>query len=633
MLISQTQTELGASATPPVTPPPSQQSFALSLSQRMQKDTCFHCRQQGHWARDCPLKKSQPSTSFSNGLDLPLFRCPCGLGFCLVRVSHSDKNPGRKFFTCPGINGNKCGFFIKWCDEVTTGETSKSPPECVYPYPKCSCEAGVCKRIMLNRSPNAGRTCFVCRVPRGFGACCFLQWEDTQEITTVNDIADESKHEIYAKTTLRKRPFDIDLGDSSIENPKRMKFDSLEMESPQHFPTVAHARELFGKEQEPLMERGECDESSDKTPSKGIESSSNLQGLVMLEAESRSPIMKKSLVISHLRSPSQICRRQAEFWRQITAAGDTSTADRSNQILGLHITGWLGRLAFPPPRCLSVLLPRCFFCCVFPSFDPMFVPQDKNVSNYECFSYLPHSPLIVEFDEPSSQISGQDAQALCDVSLEMPIAKSPPAMSESSITTLNMEVLEQTVLDVQNMFLAHLESMAQEAESTFNVLDILLVNHAPFHELVKKFIVCASSLADKEKSVNQEQSLQSLIERYHSEKVRYDDISCIHAETETALTASNRHLVSLREEASCVKDLLLRIENQLSSCEAETKELETRLGKISRNMLESQKSLQAAYGEAEEALKLHQLKFCQQREQMQNAIMAGLELVRSKLRK
>ena len=71
---------------------------------------------------------------------------------------------------------------------------------------------------------------------------------------------------------------------------------------------------------------GECDESSDKTPSKCIESSSNLQGLVLLEAESRSPVMKKSLVISHLWSPSQIRRQQAEFWRQITAAGDTSTA-------------------------------------------------------------------------------------------------------------------------------------------------------------------------------------------------------------------------------------------------------------------------------------------------------------------
>nr|POF27229.1 hypothetical protein CFP56_12572 [Quercus suber] len=105
MLISQTQTELGASATPPVNQPPSHQSFALSLSQRMQKDTCFHCRQQGHWARDCPLKKSQPSTSFSNGLDLPLFRCPCGLGSCLVRVSHSDKNPGFWSLLFPPMGG------------------------------------------------------------------------------------------------------------------------------------------------------------------------------------------------------------------------------------------------------------------------------------------------------------------------------------------------------------------------------------------------------------------------------------------------------------------------------------------------------------------------------------------------
>ena len=73
-----------------------------------------------------------------------------------------------------------------------------------------------------------------------------------------------------------------------------------------------------------------------------------------------------------------------------------------------------------------------FFIGVFPSFDPMFVPQDKNVSNYECFSYLPHSPLIDEFDEPSSQISGQDAQALSDVSLEMPIAKSPPVRRQTN---------------------------------------------------------------------------------------------------------------------------------------------------------------------------------------------------------
>lgn len=82
----------------------------------------------------------------------------------------------------------------------------------------------------------------------------------------MNDIADEGKHETYAKTTLRKLPFNIDLGDSSIDIPKRMNFDSMEMESPQYFPTVAHARELFGKEQEPPMERGNVMKAQIKPP-------------------------------------------------------------------------------------------------------------------------------------------------------------------------------------------------------------------------------------------------------------------------------------------------------------------------------------------------------------------------------
>ena len=268
---------------------------------------------------------------------------------------------------------------------------------------------------------------------------------------------------------------------------------------------------------------------------------------------------------------------------------------------------------------------------VFPNFDLIFVLRDKDVSNCEGSADLHHSPSIVEFDETSSQISCCDAQS----SSELSIPKSPPAFLKGSVTTLNMDVLEQTVLHVQNQLLTHLESMnplehesmTQVVESTFIVLDRLLVNYTPFQERVKEFIACASSFADIEQSINNKHSFQELTEWYHSEKVRYDDISRIHDEIMTAFTDSNQRLHSLREEASCVKELLLRIENQLSSCEAETKELETRVGEVSRDMLVSQKSLQTASQEAEEATKLYH-----QREQKRNAAKAALDMARIKLR-
>nr|POE91165.1 hypothetical protein CFP56_51443 [Quercus suber] len=57
------------------------------------------------------------------------------------------------------------------------------------------------------------------------------------------------------------------------------------------------------------------------------------------------------------------------------------------------------------------------------------------------------------------------------------------------------------------------------------------------------------------------------------------------------------------------------------------KELETRVGEVSRDMLESEKSLQTTSQEAEEATKL-----CHQREQKRNAAKAALEMARIKLR-
>ncbi|KAG6676178.1 hypothetical protein I3842_15G139800 [Carya illinoinensis] len=611
----------------------------LHLHPVMERDACFNCHQRGHWAKNCPFKTpdkkfepssaivSLPSSSSSNDSDLPLIRCRCGQDYCLVRTSRTDKNPGRKFYTCPGVNGSKCGFF-KWCDEAKNGESSKSPQSV---YPLCSCGAGVCRRNTWQVGPNAGRSYFVCPIKKGHGACLFHQWEGTQDVITINDLEEECKLDVFAKSTSKN--LTGGLGDLSIEHSERIKFESPEMGNPQQqSPSFVALDGHFENEQEPLIESGGHDKTLDfSNPAKYIdpshvEASSTLHDLVLLGAELSDPIVKKTLLMSHATAWAEIYCQETQFWMQITSARDKST---QGQILGHHVLGWWGRLAFLPSRCLSVPPTRPFFCCVFPSFDPTFV-QNKNVFNNEGFTDLPHSLSSADFDKPSSQISGGDTTAVSNVSWELSNPKSSSPIFEGSTTTSHLEVLEQTLVYVQNQLITSLqsmdplkhESMTQAAKATFDVLDRLSVDYTPFRECVRKFIDLASSLADMEHPATNEHSLQELIEQYHCEKVRYEDICHFHAKTVSSLMASSQRILSLREEVSYVKDLLMRVENQLSGCEAETKVLETRAGEICKDMLGSQKSLQTL----SEAMEL-----CLRREQEQNAAKAALEMARLEL--
>ncbi|MBO8907872.1 hypothetical protein INO82_14360, partial [Staphylococcus aureus] len=89
------------------------------------RDTCYFCRQKGHWASNCPQnsnKRSSPSlpsaSNIINGQDFPETQCPCGAGICRVLTSKTPKNPGRKFYRCPDPGPSRCDFF-EWCDTVT----------------------------------------------------------------------------------------------------------------------------------------------------------------------------------------------------------------------------------------------------------------------------------------------------------------------------------------------------------------------------------------------------------------------------------------------------------------------------------------------------------------------------------
>ncbi|XP_042502210.1 uncharacterized protein LOC122079644 isoform X2 [Macadamia integrifolia] len=64
-----------------------------------------------------PLKRVESGTEPMDidGQSSPEMQCTCGLGACIVQISWTEKNPGRKFYCCPGIQGRRCGFFM-WCD-------------------------------------------------------------------------------------------------------------------------------------------------------------------------------------------------------------------------------------------------------------------------------------------------------------------------------------------------------------------------------------------------------------------------------------------------------------------------------------------------------------------------------------
>ncbi|KAI4375806.1 hypothetical protein MLD38_013632 [Melastoma candidum] len=135
----------------------------------MRSDTCFKCKGQGHWARDCPFNSTSPSykspTSASSSPlppsklgGTPIVQCPCGSGPCCIRTANTAKNPNRSFFACPRYCRE---YFNGWCDEVSA--------------PVCPCRAGTCS---INTDPASKKKFFSCRIKTGHGACRFFQWVD-----------------------------------------------------------------------------------------------------------------------------------------------------------------------------------------------------------------------------------------------------------------------------------------------------------------------------------------------------------------------------------------------------------------------------------------------------------------------
>ncbi|KAL5581483.1 hypothetical protein UlMin_013925 [Ulmus minor] len=566
----------------------------------MQSHPCFRCGEQGHWLKDCPSKtpsKSNPSSSStpSSSPDvshLPAIFCPKGHGTIFPKVSGTQKNPGRVFYSCGyRVNGMRCGVY-KWYDELIDNRVNRSLPQ---RCPLCECSAGTTQLMLEISGPNAGRCYFACPIKKGHGACNFQEWCDNEDTNTANH----------------------DLNEEDQLSSKRTKFESTMMDNLE-LPEISMPTSTGSLEnvEEIHIEMEEQEEILD---------SSTLSDVAVLEQKPRDCTTENAVEVHHL-TPKAIHRRQEEFWQQISAVDDRTATDPLHQVLGSLIVGWLGRLALSPSGGLIVPPANPFFCCVFPSFDPIFVPKDmivqhENLNNQHC------SPLNAEVDVCSQVLNeGSQSGILHQLS---GITNIPGLKQGSDLMGPISKALMDAAMGIQNQLLIilestdplHHESMTQAANKTFAALEVLSVDHRSFSERVTKFIECASSLAKIEQNGNI--SPEDIKERYENEKTAFSKISSMYKQTVDGITACDERVQSLEKQADIMKEILLGIEKQIKDSKAENVELKSRVEKIMEEKLESEKKLM----EAEAAMMA-----CEEWEVERGAAKEALERAKLQLR-
>ncbi|KAF2301769.1 hypothetical protein GH714_028999 [Hevea brasiliensis] len=294
-----------------------------------------------------------------------------------------------------------------------------------------------------------------------------------------------------------------------------------------------------------------------------------------------------------------------------------------SEVLGFHGYGWLGRLAFRPSRCMKGLPVLPIFCCIFLSFDSVTISEDVNTSEIEGSFLLPDNASNTATDMPLSPTAVRDAQLLGGALQEASGLNEPSGITQDESKSILKEYGLALLNTIESMSPVRHGAMAKLAEATLKTLQDLSIEFGPIGEGVKTYIHSISRVASIERSIYKGLTPQELLKLLNSEQVQFENVSRRHAEAVAAYCASNNHFQSLRIEVSSVKDMLLHLEKRLFSCEAETLALKTRVDEISKDMLESKRSMEAASEKMEEALELER-----QRDTVIGEAKAALETAR-----
>ncbi|WCJ40259.1 hypothetical protein M5689_021189 [Euphorbia peplus] len=229
---------------------------------------------------------------------------------------------------------------------------------------------------------------------------------------------------------------------------------------------------------------------------------------------------------------------------------------------------------------------------IFPSFNPVMDSEDEdNMSGIESSS--------------PTQTPRQDLQIFNGFLPE----PSPKKQKSDALSKSVFKKLAQSLFDIFESMdpLDHYE-MLKVAEAIFTSLRTLSIECNPFVEAVKNYIFNVSKLSVIEGYLRNRLSSHELISVCENEKARFNNISSLHTEALAAYEASADRRHSLQEEISRVKGTLVRLEEQLLCCEAETLEHKARSDEASKDMLESEKSVQAIAYDLEEAVALEREK-------------------------